>query len=81
MLTRIVVLIAIAGTFACSDDGNGGPVAPPEGAVGHTERIGGAFHMAGLRDPEANCVECHGDDLSGGATGEPSCFACHGRKW
>lgn len=81
MRTMMIAVIAIAGTFACSDDGSGGPVAPPEGAVGHTERIDGAFHRAGLRDPETSCVECHGEDLRGGFAGEPSCFTCHGQKW
>lgn len=73
---------ALAGlALACSDDGPAGPVVPPEGAPNHTVRQGGRFHAPGLRDPEANCVSCHGADLMGGDEGQPSCFACHGRRW
>jgi len=62
---------------ACNDT-----VTAPEGVpASHTVRHGGAFHAPGLQSPAANCASCHGNDLTGGVNGEPSCFSCHGRKW
>lgn len=45
------------------------------GHEGHTNLVGGIWHMPGNEDPDANCVGCHGDNLQGD-TG-PSCYTCH----
>lgn len=79
------VLIAaslIAASLIAGCGGDEGPAAPDfEPPADHTVRQGGAFHAPGLTDPFANCAECHGADLRGGANGEPSCLLCHGRTW
>ena len=46
----------------------------------HTISKDGFMHKSGLEQPLANCVSCHGSDLTGGTTGV-SCFECHGTKW
>ena len=82
MNVRALLVGGIACLFiTCSDDGPSGPGTPPAGAPNHTLRVGGAYHLEGHRDPETNCVLCHGADLRGGDQGEPSCFSCHGREW
>ncbi len=45
------------------------------GPTGHTEVLGGNFHMPGKEDPLSNCVSCHGASLGGGAG--QSCYNCH----
>ena len=41
------------------------------------------FHGADYRFPSGACDEnqCHGADLTGGNSGAPSCFRCHGNIW
>ena len=74
-----LLVAAIVLGLSCGDSDS--PTAPPMGIEDHTIRRGGAFHRAGLNDPEQNCVQCHGADLQGGDNGEPSCFLCHGAVW
>jgi mono/diheme cytochrome c family protein len=50
-----------------------------EAPADHTVSMSGVMHKAGLTNPTANCVGCHGATLQGGAG--PSCFSCHGQKW
>lgn len=76
LLIAAVLTLATA-SVACDDD----PTLPDDAPVGHTVNQDGVAHMPGLSDPEANCTQCHGQDLMGGSSGEPSCFSCHGREW
>jgi len=72
-------LIAAGGVLgACDDDDATGPSSAP---ASHTVSQDGVRHLAGLQDPETNCIACHGADLRGGENGEPSCYSCHGQKW
>lgn len=70
----------LAASAACSDGyGTSGPDFMPP--ADHTVRRGGFLHAPGATEPLANCAECHGADLMGGADGEPSCYRCHGAVW
>lgn len=69
-----ILLVLAAG---CGSD----ETAPENAPDDHRTFEDGVAHAPGLKDPEANCTGCHGDDLGGGDDGEPSCFSCHGRKW
>lgn len=46
----------------------------------HTVNQEGANHAPGLKNPLANCVSCHGSDLTGSGNA-PSCYSCHGQEW
>ncbi len=73
------VLLALALALpvqACSDS-----TAPADAPEGHTVLKSGVAHAPGLNNPTANCTTCHGADLRGGNSGQPSCFSCHGQKW
>jgi hypothetical protein len=49
---------------------------------GHTVALGGVNHRPNYCSPYQNCASCHGQDLRGGANGEPSCLKCHNQsKW
>ena len=61
---------------ACGD-----PAAPENAPRDHTVFHGGFGHAPGASNAATNCVTCHGADLRGGDSGEPSCFSCHGQKW
>jgi hypothetical protein len=61
----------------CSDSST----VPDDAPEGHTLMKGGAAHASGLNNPTQNCTSCHGIDLRGGPSGQPSCFLCHGEKW
>ncbi len=76
-IALILILITAAGLSAC----NGDPTLPQDAPAGHTVNKGGAAHRPGLSDPLENCASCHGADLTGGDSGEPGCFSCHGQKW
>ena len=41
------------------------------------------YHGADYRNPEGACDEanCHGSILTGGNSGAPSCYTCHGDQW
>ena len=74
-----IILIALISILflSCSEGTNNPNYDPPDD---HTVKKDGSKHMPGLRDPEINCISCHGDDLRGGETGV-SCYECHGKKW
>ena len=59
----------------------GSPTAPENAPADHTNFKGGAAHAPGAGNATVNCVSCHGADLRGGTSGEPSCFSCHGQEW
>ena len=61
----------------CSDPAGSLEDAPE----GHSELRDGVSHAPGANNPAENCSACHGAALQGGASGEPSCFQCHGRVW
>ena len=71
----ILIFLAVAFMSSCTS-----PESNTNGPADHTINKGGFFHKSGLENPEANCVQCHGDDLRGGTSGV-SCFQCHGKKW
>lgn len=78
-MKRIVLTILLCLVVAgCGSDDTTIPEDAPEN---HTVVEDGVAHASGLKDPENNCVGCHGNDLGGGDDDEPSCFSCHGRKW
>jgi hypothetical protein len=81
---------------ACHGDSlQGGPVGQPSctschadhwnettcGMIAHTVDLGGYLHAPGYCQPLQNCAQCHGSNLRGGTSGEPSCYECHDAKW
>lgn len=78
-LVAALLLVTASLVAGCGEEGPAAPDFDPP--ADHTVREGGSFHAPGLTDPFANCAECHGADLLGGAGGEPSCVLCHGRTW
>jgi hypothetical protein len=48
---------------------------------GHVNALGGVGHRPNYCQPQANCTNCHGANLTGGSNGEPSCTKCHGAYW
>ena len=70
--------MALAVTLsACSSS----TTAPADAPENHTILKSGVAHAPGLTNPTQNCTACHGADLRGGSSGQPSCFSCHGQKW
>tara|TARA_B100001094_G_scaffold326631_1_gene383152 strand:- start:1298 stop:1693 length:396 start_codon:yes stop_codon:yes gene_type:complete len=54
----------------------------PKGLVrAHTSPFAGIEHPQGIAHASRYCRHCHGENLSGGENGEPSCFRCHGQNW
>jgi hypothetical protein len=52
------------------------------GTGSHSVALGGKLHRPDYCAPYQNCTSCHGQDLRGGANGEPSCLKCHTQsKW
>ncbi len=49
--------------------------------IPHTVNFDGHLHAPGYCQPFTNCAQCHGGDLRGGTTGQPSCYECHDAKW
>jgi hypothetical protein len=47
----------------------------------HTVNLGGVLHGANPCRPQGVCTQCHGANLIGGSSGEPSCTQCHGTVW
>ncbi len=70
----LLLLLSVA---SCSDSST----APADAPEGHTVLKSGVPHAPGLTNPTQNCATCHGATLQGGASGQPSCFSCHGQKW
>ncbi len=56
---------------------------PASGApsLSHNLVLAGQAHSDGLCRPADNCSACHGADLKGGSSGQPSCFSCHADLW
>jgi hypothetical protein len=78
-MLRLVFVLCAAFTLAgiaCSDS-----TAPADAPANHTVNMNGQWHAPGLQSPQGGCTTCHGADLRGGTEGEPSCYACHGKKW
>ena len=51
-------------------------------AAGHTSVLGGVGHRPEYCLPYQNCTSCHGANLRGGTSGQPSCLSCHTqRNW
>lgn len=73
----ITMLFFAVSVGACGDSST----APDTAPQGHSVIKDGVAHMPGLETPTNGCVQCHGDDLMGGTDDEPSCYACHGKKW
>jgi len=81
---------------ACHGDSlQGGPLGQPSctschidhwngaacGVTIHTINFDGHHHAPGYCQPLQNCAQCHGSNLRGGTSGEPSCYECHDAKW
>ena len=82
MLFRSFCLTVIAMVaLSCSGNDSSSPVGNNLPPADHTVPQGGRFHAPGLSNPQENCASCHGQDLRGGANGEPSCLQCHGDVW
>lgn len=47
----------------------------------HVAARQGVAHAVPMHKAERYCKNCHGQNLSGGTQGEPSCYTCHGRLW
>jgi hypothetical protein len=47
------------------------------GFSGHTSVLGGIPHRPEYCLPYQNCSSCHGVNLRGGTSGQPSCLKCH----
>jgi cytochrome c553 len=77
----IAIVAAIAVVPLGCDDDDDEFTGPSNAPASHTISREGVRHLPGLSDPLTNCVGCHGADLRGGNSGEPSCFTCHGQKW
>ena len=74
----LLLLLAVGlGPLACSDSST----VPEDAPEGHTVVKDGVAHAQGLNDPLQNCKGCHGTNLQGGSSGQPSCTTCHGVKW
>jgi hypothetical protein len=54
---------------------------PTCGQNPHTVNLGGVMHAPNSCQAPAKCSGCHGADLRGGTSGEPSCYSCHGAVW
>jgi hypothetical protein len=53
---------------------------PDCGTNTHTVNLGGVFHKPNYCRPYQNCTSCHGANLRGGTSGQPSCLSCHNQK-
>jgi hypothetical protein len=47
----------------------------------HNLILSGRAHADGFCRPADNCSACHGADLKGGTSGQPSCLSCHADLW
>lgn len=70
------LIVAVVIAFSCSLEE--GPTAEIRA---HTINHAGVVHPIGLQRANRYCKECHGENLNGGANGEPSCYRCHGENW
>ena len=77
MKKMIVVAVLFCLFLLFCSSPNNSDYSPPSD---HTVKKDGIKHKSGLKDPQTNCVSCHGSDLRGGSTGV-SCYECHGKKW
>jgi len=82
-LFAIIAFTAVLWLTGCGESNSlpNDPSGGGEPPAGHTDLQDGAAHMPGKSNPTANCVACHGQDLRGGDSGEPSCYSCHGQEW
>jgi hypothetical protein len=72
-----ILLLMLILIIACEKTNDMPDYNPP---ADHTISNDGFMHKSGLDQPLANCVSCHGSDLTGGTTGV-SCYECHGKEW
>jgi len=77
----LFAILLSAGSCALSVGCSDSSTVPADAPDGHTVLKSGAAHAPGLNNPTQNCTSCHGADLRGGTSGQPSCFSCHGQKW
>ena len=75
-ITLLVAALLAFGIYSCSTE----PSSPRE-ISGHTQLIQGISHGAGAFRAERYCTQCHGPNLVGGTSNQPSCFKCHGKTW
>jgi hypothetical protein len=82
VLISLLFALAVAGCWdpdnpiRAGRNGAGVPARPS-----HNANLGGYLHAPGYCQPLQNCAQCHGSNLRGGTSGEPSCYECHDAKW
>lgn len=62
----------------------GTPAGPPTFTppVDHTVSMRSRMHLPDPNTPySSGCRTCHGTNLTGGGSGQPSCYLCHGQRW
>ena len=47
----------------------------------HDVMKGNVYHAEPVSKGTRYCIHCHGLNLQGGESGEPSCYSCHGENW
>jgi len=72
MAKRFFLLLLLPALVIVADCGSDAP-------DDHQVSQDGTRHLEGLKDPDVNCVTCHGEDLKG--DDGPSCYECHNKKW
>jgi hypothetical protein len=74
-------LLIIAAVTSCNPVGISAPDSLCTGM--HPKNIMDICHGGSYRSPYGRCDEanCHGNTLTGGNTGAPSCFRCHSDLW
>ncbi len=78
-----IVVLILAG-LACFDTNPhraGESKTPGFKPLSHDLSYAGVGHASGLCDPVNYCSACHGADLRGGTSGQPSCYECHQALW
>ncbi len=75
--TAALLFVGLSGAvWQCSLEEKAG-----RGISGHSDVKSGVAHGHSALRASRQCSLCHGAQLTGGESGEPSCFQCHGQTW